>query len=104
MLYCEAGVLDAKSTDLCLFQSDYRNYAYIQEVEFENIHHKMSYSETGWTDYSSEYTAEVENGKTYQLKATVVNWDSGDSDTYKLRLWIDWNRNYELEETEPDRY
>ncbi len=60
----------------------------------------MSYSETGWTDYSSEYTAEVENGKTYQLKATVVNWDSGDSDTYKLRLWIDWNRNYELEETE----
>ena len=100
MLYREAGVLDAKSTDLCLFQSDYRNYAYIQEVEFENIHHKMSYSETGWTDYSSEYTAEVENGKTYQLKATVVNWDSGDSDTYKLRLWIDWNRNYELEETE----
>lgn len=42
----------------------------------------------------------MENGKTYQLKATVVNWDSGDSDTYKLRLWIDWNRNYELEETE----
>lgn len=100
MLYRESGVLDSNSTDLCLFQSDYRNYAYIKEVEFENIHHKMSYSETGWTDYSSEYTVEVESGKTYQLNATVANWDSGSSDTYKLRLWIDWNGNSELEETE----
>lgn len=70
-------MLDAKSTDLCLFQSDYRNYAYIQEVEFENIHHKMSYSETGWTDLFIGIYGEVENGKTYQLKATVVNWGFG---------------------------
>lgn len=100
MLYREAGPLNGKSTDLCLFQSDYRNYTYIKEVELEKIHHAMAYSETGWMDYSSEYVAELETGKAYPLNVTVANWDSGDSDSYKLRLWIDWNGNYELEENE----
>lgn len=100
MLYRESGALDGKSTDLCLFQSDYRNFVYIKDVEFGDIHHKMSYSETGWTDYSAEYVAEVESGKTYPLDVTVANWDSGSSDSYKLRLWVDWNGNYELEKDE----
>ena len=100
LLYRESGALDGKQTDLCLFQSDYRNYAYIKEVEFAGINNNVSYSETGWMDYSKENVAELECGKTYVMNVKIENWDSGASDIYKLRLWMDWNGNYELEENE----
>ena len=34
------------------------------------------------------------------MNVKIENWDLGASDIYKLRLWMDWNGNYELEENE----
>ena len=77
LLYRESGVLDGKQTDLCLFQSDYRNYAYIKGVEFAGINNNVSYSETGWMDYSKENVAALECGKTHVMNVKIENWDSG---------------------------
>lgn len=40
-----------------------------------------------------ENVAALECGKTCEW-VKIENWDSGSSDIYKLRLWMDWNGNY----------
>lgn len=100
MLYRECGVLADDRTDLCLFQSGSRNFVYIKKVEFGSIYNHVSYSEMNWKDYSDAFTTELEKGKTYTMNVTASNWDSGKSDKYKLRLWIDWDGNYKLDTNE----
>lgn len=100
MLYEECGTLEYEKTDLCLPDAAHRNFVYIKNVEFAGIHNEVAYSKTDWIDYSNSFIAEIELSKTYTMDVTVANWDSGSSDQYKLRLWIDWNGNYQLEKDE----
>lgn len=96
MLYRESGDLESMKTDLCLPNAAHRNFVYIKNVEFGSIHNEVTYSKTNWIDYSDKLITEIEQEKTYLMNVTVANWDSGSSDSYKLRLWIDWNGNYQL--------
>lgn len=100
MMYRECGVLTDDDIPLCLFSYSYRNFAYISQVDLEDIHQKTDFEFKAWYDYTTSTLARLEAGKTYPLSVEVKNYDSGASDSYKLRVWVDWNANSVLEKDE----
>lgn len=96
LLYRECGALNDRQEDLCRFESDYRNFAYISRVEIGTTDHLIPYRVTSYTDYFSLFTAILTPGEKASLKITATNRDSGKNDRYKLRVWIDWNGDYRL--------
>lgn len=94
MMYKECGKIDNSVKNYCSFEARYRKFAYIKYVELGEIKKQNNYSETLWSDYSELKIAQLVKNKTYTLKVIVANWDSGNLDRYKVRVWIDWNNDY----------
>lgn len=85
---------------LCKFEPRYSQYAYIHKVEFRNIRITTDYDGEQWADFGNEYVAGLEPGQSYTLKATIQNWSSGENDTYGVRMWVDWNGDFILDNDE----
>ncbi len=98
------GYTNAQS-ELCFPSVDYYGYACISKVEMNGV---VSESSTGVAGevYYDDYTTDasrlfkVEPGKTYELKVTFSNFDSGVTDWYYISAYFDWNDNLVLEESE----
>lgn len=85
----------------CMFDVRWRQYAYIQKIDFAGMVFEPAYDGKSYKNYIGEVVAGFEAaGKTYTLRATVANFDSEDTDPYSLRLWIDWDNNYILSPSE----
>ncbi|MEG1587582.1 MAG: trehalase family glycosidase, partial [Bacteroidales bacterium] len=100
LLYQACNPIPAHKTDLCVFSQSWQNYAYIRNVELGDIRHTAAYEKTNWKDWSGLHLTKLERNKQYTQKTTVSNQNSGTTDNYKVRVWIDWNANYQLEPNE----
>lgn len=87
-------------TSLCKFEPRFAQYAYIHRVVFRNIDKTTEYNGEQWVDFGNEYVAGLEPGQSYTLTATVQNWTSGENDTYGIRMWVDWNGDFVLDNDE----
>lgn len=100
MMYKECGKIDDNVKNYCSFETEYRKFAYIKSVDISDIKQKTNYSEVSFSDYSNSQIGSLLKNKIYTLKVVVSNWDSGVSDKYKVRVWVDWNNDYILDRDE----
>lgn len=91
-------------TTLCSFSPRYGPCAHICNVTFKEINNDTEFDGQQWKDFTKDVHAAglagLAVGETCQLTATVQNWSSGLKDRYKVRLWIDWNGDYVLQQEE----
>ncbi len=87
--------------DFCMFDVRWSAYAHIKKVEFAGMVNESEFDGEQYKDFRNIAVAGFDKaGETYTLKATVENWDSGASDPYLVRLWIDWNGDFILSPSE----
>jgi len=85
----------------CMFDVRWRQYAYIKKIDFAGLVFEPAYNSEQYKNYMGEGIAGFEAaGRTYTLTATIQNYDSGNSDPYRVRLWIDWDGNFILSPSE----
>lgn len=87
-------------TSLCSFTPRFSPCAYISNVKFGKIDKSTEFDGQQWADFSEKQVAGLKVGETYNMAVTMVNYNSGDKDNYKIRLWVDWNGDYVLQEDE----
>lgn len=99
------GYLSAE-TQMCVPEVEYQSYACISKVEMNGVVSETPTGTPGETDFLEDFTDDaqrlfkVEPGKTYELKITFSNFDSGVTNFYYLTALFDWNNNLKFEETE----
>lgn len=91
--------------EVCTPEISYRPYACITKVDFNG----MVNSTTGDTEgtypiedfrQDDKKLIKLNKGGTYTLKVDYLNIDSSIDDPYKLRVYVDWNNNNKLENSE----
>lgn len=93
---------------VCIPDFSYRPYAYIEKVEFANIINSTPATLDNMVmveDFTQneDLIIKLEKGKTYNMKVSCRNIDSGKDDSYTVRSYIDWNRNNVLEKSETQK-
>ena len=87
-------------TSLCSFSPRFGPCAHISRIVFKELDNETEFDGQQWKDFSKTQVVGLAVGETCQLTATVQNWSSGANDRYKVRLWIDWNGDYILQDDE----
>lgn len=88
-------------TSLCSFESRFASHAYISNVTLKKINNDTKYDRRqSWSDFSESHVAELVARENCQLTVTAQNYSSDINDSYKVRLWIDWNGDYILQPEE----
>ncbi len=88
----------------CPVQTRWRNYAYISKVAFKEVSNPTPVSAESqlaiYSNFINTFSGDVSIGESFNLTVNAKNFDSGESDIYLLRIWVDWNGNFLFDENE----
>jgi PKD repeat protein len=91
------GYITVKN-EYCVPSLRFGSYSSIRNVTFGTINNTTG--ESGVNDYTNQFITNVNKGSTYNLSVTAAVGNSGSADIIRIRVWADWNHNWQFEPTE----
>lgn len=84
--------------EYCVPTLRFGTYSHIGNVKFGTINNTTG--ENGVVDYTNQFVTSVAKGSSYPLSITANVGNSGATDGIRVRVWIDWNKNWQFDSTE----
>ncbi|WP_168204032.1 M43 family zinc metalloprotease [Aliikangiella coralliicola] len=95
------NLITAKFAPSCVGAAEWAVYGHISGLVFADIENvETNNTNTGHSSYLEEFSTEVMVGSSYQLVVHANSGSGKNNDSQRFKVWIDWNGNGELEESE----